>query len=186
MTNPDTKETILLDILHPGEIFGEIPFILGLASNVSYETTEESVIIPIPRTTVEQMIQDNSEFAVSLYKLLAKTIFTRLFKLNFCDQGEILGEKLAAVAPLLDAKQLPMTKSPFSSPVVLRKDLKRVNAAVRNSLPAPEVNSLSVKTNATKNRSPSFSNLNELKADNMEKRDSWVSVSKRASPTVPR
>ena len=104
-----------IDVLGPGEVFGETCFLLGLASNLTVEAQPNTAISCLTRQDIEQFIQTNSEFAASFYKFLAKTIFCRFVKLYKSDQ---LDQCKVMVAPLAQKKasvRAPFPRSPIST-----------------------------------------------------------------------
>jgi CRP-like cAMP-binding protein len=145
-------ESRMLDIIGPGEVFGEIPFLLGLISNVTIEAQPGTVISVISRTDLENLIQTNATFAPAFYKFLAKTIFSRLVKLY---QGEDLARCKSLAAPLPTETRKGSFRAPMPrSPISVRRE-QRMTVSTTDPSGRPRESSGLV----TNSSSPSFSNF---------------------------
>lgn len=203
VTDKETKETQIVDILNPGEIFGEIPFLLGLVSNITLEATSDALVVAVVRSKLEKFIMEKAEFGVSFFKFLARSLFTSLFNLQFCGQLEVLSEKTPVVAPIVDLKTIQLCRSPLptDSPTLRTR---QKNPTSHSSLPNPitpttvELSKTEISTSKDiELPSNEKSSESSFLSSSLEKniftssplvptQNEWVSVSKRSSPTVPR
>lgn len=155
--DPVTKECQIIDVIGPGEVFGEICMLLGIASNVTVEALGPASVVCTKRTDLEELIQTIPIFTVSLYKFLAKTILARLQKLELVDENE-LAEFKKVTAPLVDTRKLLLPCQPMpKSPAILRRKQREApkNTEEEPSLPLSIPPVLRVPA-LTKQRSVSF------------------------------
>lgn len=201
ITDKETKETQIVDILNPGEIFGEISFLLGLVSHVTIRATTDVLVVAVLRSKLEKFIMDRPEFGVSLYKFLARNSFTRLHQLQFIGQSDI--EKTPILAPILDQKtmkDLGRAPLPLDSPA-LRKRHKDSNPNSRTSSPLAKSSVPIAKTKSEENSPTKPEKIlsqsvpaeitftpEKIKPDppasESPPKKEWIAVSKRSSPTT--
>ncbi len=67
-----------LAALGPGELLGEISFLENRPATASVVAAEDSLVLAIPRTLLQQRIQEDPAFAVRLYRSFALTAARRL------------------------------------------------------------------------------------------------------------
>jgi len=179
-----------VDVLRPGEIFGECPLLLGVASNVTYQAFSDASIVEIDRQVVERLIQEDDNIAVPLYRYFARSLFTRLHKFKFCNQPNVLTKERSMYAPLLDIKKLNLPRCLISShsPTFI-KTRSEIIKQKENSQKDGDSKSTSVspKKGASEISTPTIIADNassvdgEIISNPLTLSNYWVSVSKRPS-----
>lgn len=71
-------EGAFLTLLGPGELVGEISFLEHLPATASVVACEDSRVLCVPRSDLEQRVRDNPAFAADLYRGLARVLSRRL------------------------------------------------------------------------------------------------------------
>jgi len=69
-------------VLGPGQIFGEMSFVEGAPASATVQAVENSLLLALPRSTLEQRMQADSAFAGRLYRALARVLARRLRTTN--------------------------------------------------------------------------------------------------------
>ncbi len=79
---PDSKSSIPIAILGPGEIIGESALVQGESTSATVVAVDQSLVLKINRNTIMQHIEKNPAFGLRLYKGLYKITVERLRNTN--------------------------------------------------------------------------------------------------------
>ena len=115
--NETTKEASVVGYFSPGELFGEISFLMGLVSHVSIVAETDVIVLALHRPDIENQIQNQHEFAASFYKLLARTITNRHKSLDISSEEAPPSEENnhSPVAPIIEKKNSERSPLPQAS-----------------------------------------------------------------------
>jgi len=177
-----------LDVIGAGEVFGEIPFLVGLATNATVEAQSGTVIASLTRQDIEPLLLALPEFAAAFYKFLAKTLFCRLVKLY---KSGALEECKSMSAPIPSNKA--NVRAPFpQSPMALRRKQKNTTSLdVASAIQSRPLHGTLTSTHSSPNpmqvsRPPPPPRETPTEAsDDSAASDGWLTAKKR-SPNVSR
>jgi CRP-like cAMP-binding protein len=68
----------LLSHLEPGEVFGEISFVLGVESSADVVASTDVSVLEISETTIRSLFKQRPNVAAALYRSLAAELARRL------------------------------------------------------------------------------------------------------------
>merc|ERR1712000_530637 len=83
-----------------GEVLGEFSFLIGVVSNFTAIAEDNVTVAMVSRSTAEAVLTDKTEFAIALYKFLAKTVCARMRRLELGNNSERIKKDAEPFVPM--------------------------------------------------------------------------------------